>query len=325
MRVPALCSLLCCIPTLLAAPAGAQTVDAGEPAPDFGGEWYNLPDNRLSGLLGRVVYLEFWGSHIDENWERDRVSYLKRLTRDYEDQGLVILAITTVEQEEIEEAIRDWWIDFPVVWLPEDEGEEIEDRYGGRAAIVDSQGVLNWRGSTWGISNDRLEDLLQDASLIPLLSGDYEKINRYLRFVSLDRGKAHKELSKAYGKDPEVEELARAMDGMNALVEILMQHVEGLVEERDYGAANARLEKMMADWKGSGPADQARLRRIDLKRDPDAKRDIKAYDAFMEAEHLRRIRKYEDAREGYEKIIRNFAGTRCAERSEHYLAQIRNK
>lgn len=311
-----------CAAVTLAAVTHAQVVDVGNRAPDFGGDWYNHRDAHLSELAGRVVYIEFWGGVIDESWERDRVSYLKRLGREYADKGLFILVVSHASQEDLEEIVKDWWIDFPIALLDGEEGRRVSEQYGGNAAIIDHEGTLTWRGSVFGLHFNRLDDMLEETSIIELLPEEHEKINRYLRFSDLDLGKAHKALFKAYDRDPEDEHLARAMAELELIWADQLERVETLIADRDYGVAHARLQEMVDAWDGSLLEDQANAMRIDLKRNPDAKDDIKAYDKFLEAEDKRRIRKYEDARELYEDIVRNFAGTKCAERSEYYLRQI---
>lgn len=43
------------------APAGAQALHLGQPAPEIaGGPWINSPPLTLQGLRGRVVLVDFW-------------------------------------------------------------------------------------------------------------------------------------------------------------------------------------------------------------------------------------------------------------------------
>ena len=167
--------------------------------------------------------------------------------------------------------------------------------------------------------------MLEHATVIPRLPDDYDKVNRYISFKSLDLGKAYKEVRKSFDKDPEDEHLAKAMQDLQRIVAVDMGRCDRMIENRDYGAAHELLNLMCDKWAGSLPADEARVYRVEMLRNSDAKKDVKAYKTFLKGEEMRTIRKYDKARPYYEKVIRNFAGTKSAERSERILKQLPNE
>jgi len=74
---------------VLAAPAFA--IDAGQPAPDIDLPAGSAPAARLSGLKGKLVYLDFWASWCGPC--RQSFPWMNEMQRKYGAQGLQVIAV----------------------------------------------------------------------------------------------------------------------------------------------------------------------------------------------------------------------------------------
>ncbi len=146
------------------APAPAEVLRPGEPAPELAGieAWLNSPPLQLAGLRGKVVLIDFW-TYACSNCVRT-LPALKRWHERYASQGLVLIGIHTPEfpfereMASVQAAIQRHRIPYPVA---------LDNRY---------QTWTAWRNRYWPsvylIDRDgRL--LLSHAG-----EGDYEAIER---------------------------------------------------------------------------------------------------------------------------------------------------
>ncbi len=309
--------------------AGAQATNAGQPVHDFGGEWFNHRQTTMGGLLGRVVYVEFWGEFLSDS-DRDRVSEVRRLHRKYGDSGLVPVVVSAADREKIVEKIEEWWIDFPVLRLDREAQDAIEEKYGVKSsyphgALITHLGILEWRGSARGLPERRVPDMLEHATIIPRLPAAFERINAAISFDHVDYAKAYETIEREHSRSPDDPHLDAAMKAVRAIFDADYGECERLIGARDFGVAYARLEKLEQAWRGSDPSKEAKERARLLRADPAAKDDIRAYGDFVEADEYTRIRKFSKARPLYERIVERYPGTKCAERSAKALQEIHDK
>lgn len=80
----------------------------GEQAPDFSFERYQGDPSRLSAFRGKVVMLDFWATWCGPC--REEMPGLEALAREYESQGLVLLAANqeSPDATEAREAVTHW-------------------------------------------------------------------------------------------------------------------------------------------------------------------------------------------------------------------------
>jgi hypothetical protein len=201
--------------------------------------------------------------------------------------------------------------------------EVLEERFAvkglGRVFVVDVEGILTWRGDLTDLRHqfeqERLEAMLAHCTRIPPLPERFAKLNQLLAFEAAELGKAHKEIHKALAKEPDCAELALALASLEALAERGFSFAAKLSEERDFAAAHAALEELAASFAGSPLAERARASRQELLKNPEAKKDIAAAEKLAEADRQAQLGAVDKARELYQAILRNFSGTRSAERA----------
>jgi cytochrome c biogenesis protein CcmG/thiol:disulfide interchange protein DsbE len=132
------------------APVGATTQGAipapqkGFLAPDFALENGDGETVRLSELRGRPVVVNVWTSWCPPC--REEMPALKRVYRDYQDQGVVILGLNSTSQDTREAALSfaaEQGLTFPILL---DEGGEATRLYQVRALpttfFIDAQGTI---------------------------------------------------------------------------------------------------------------------------------------------------------------------------------------
>jgi thiol-disulfide isomerase/thioredoxin len=132
----------------------------GQLAPELALEWLDgAPDGALSDLRGKVVLLEFWRTWCEPCL--GEVPYLNELHGRYQADGLVVVGVTSEEQDLVRAAREQAAIAFPLARSADPAAE----RYWGisavpRAFLVDREGALVWVGHPGALEEGRLRELL---------------------------------------------------------------------------------------------------------------------------------------------------------------------
>lgn len=307
------------LPTL-----GTGQLEAGDPMPELEGTWMGEEPVALAELRGRVLIIEFFdgdsGWSDDADWPKESRRVLRELQREYASLGLYVLSVTTGDADKARQRKERWRMSWPMVLADE---EALEERFAlkglDRVFVVDVAGTLAWRGNLTDLrfqfDEKRLVEMLSKSTRIPPLPERFAKLNQLLGFRSAELGKAHKEIQKALAREPECTELAAALAALEALGERGFALAARLAAERDYAGAHGQYEELAASFAGSPLADRARASRQELLRNPEAKKDVAAAEKLAEADREAQKGADDKAREMYQAILRNYAGTRSAERA----------
>ena len=155
----------------------AKVVEAGKPVPDFrlqdtAGRYHTLSEYR-----GKVVMIHFWSATCPYVLRyEDR---LQSITRDYADQGVVVLAIDSNVNEtvdQIKEVAQKRALNYPILMDP---GNKVADQFGAITTphlyIIDRAGNLVFEGAVdnqgWSAENPVTERYARGA-LDKTLSGE---------------------------------------------------------------------------------------------------------------------------------------------------------
>lgn len=157
-------------------PAAATTGGAPPPspregfsAPDFSLDLLGGGEITLSELRGQAVMINLWASWCPPC--REEMPAIQRVYEDYQDQGLVVLAVNTTNQDSEAAAaafVAEFGLTFPV---PLDRSGAVSSRYQLRGLpstyFVDREGVI--RSVVVGgpmsesLIRTKVQDILQEA------------------------------------------------------------------------------------------------------------------------------------------------------------------
>ena len=132
----------------------------GRPAPDVTLQWLDgSPQTSLDELRGRVVLLEFWRTWCGPCLRQ--VPHLNALHERYEEDGLVIVAVTNEEEDLVRRTVEEAGMTYRVARTS---AEDAERAYGitavPRAFLLDREGDLVWVGHPGTLEEGRLRELL---------------------------------------------------------------------------------------------------------------------------------------------------------------------
>lgn len=113
-------------------------------SPDFSLPSYDGEEISLSELKGRPVVMNFWATWCPPC--RAEMPAMQRVFRDYEDRGLIVLAVNSINQDSLNavgEFIEQYGLTFPI--LLDDQGvvaNEYQIRSLPTTFFIDSKGVI---------------------------------------------------------------------------------------------------------------------------------------------------------------------------------------
>ncbi len=141
----------------------------GMTAPDFTAHTTDGGEITLSDYRGQVVILEFWGAWCTPC--KKSMPHLQDLYDQYHDQGLVVVAVSTDqdEQDTIDYLTANGYTDFISVWEPGGKHEssitklyKVASPLVGipRTFLIDRQGVIRYVGHPMDLDAQLIQGLL---------------------------------------------------------------------------------------------------------------------------------------------------------------------
>lgn len=151
MRASAVISaaLVCVACSKGEAPAAADRVEVGQPAPRYAALTMTADSVSLAGLRGQVVLMNVWATWCGPC--RKEIPELRGLHAKYKDRGLKVIGVS-VDADGSDDAIRDFLKEFRMdytVWRDASETVQATFRMSGvpTTFVIDRQGVLRWRST----------------------------------------------------------------------------------------------------------------------------------------------------------------------------------
>jgi cytochrome c biogenesis protein CcmG/thiol:disulfide interchange protein DsbE len=126
----------------------------GKPAPGFTLKDVDGREVTLASLRGKPVLLDFWATWCEPC--REEMPYIQKLSDQFKDKGLVVVAIDT---NETAEKARKYFEEHNHSFVNlVDSGEEATKKYGGnsipRTVLIDKEGVVRYVHVGWGTGMD---------------------------------------------------------------------------------------------------------------------------------------------------------------------------
>jgi len=163
----------------------------GKSAPEFSGlrGWLNASPMTITGLKGKVVFLDFW-TYSCVNCVRS-LPHMKMLYTEYTGEPFVLIGVHTPEfefeklPENVASAVRRFGIEYPVAIDSENITWRVYgNQYWPRQTLIDSKGTVRWEHAGEGDYDkmeDRIRDLLKETGR-PSGNKDNDRSNRLEKF-----------------------------------------------------------------------------------------------------------------------------------------------
>jgi hypothetical protein len=295
------------------------------------GKWLNWvgEDPTLRGLKGRAVMLHFF---VCEEPEKSNWLGLIRFHRDFVDRGLVILAVTPDSDYAVEQLLELYPLPFAIGTNSGMAGLWGMDTYG--QVLIDHQGEEFYRvGVSNGVWNGKLRKSVNGSR--PAGEAAYRRLT-----VSLEplRGTkravaalAEGELAKALGyleaiqakEDGELAAQAKTLaDKTHEHLASVLEQIEESLAAGEAVLAQTALEALAKDLKRH-PAGKPFLELIaKLKDDEEHQTELEAakvYDNLVESFFRMGYGKNEKR---FQTMVRDFPGTRSAEKMRNYWLRM---
>jgi len=248
------------------------------------------------------------------------VPKLNELQEKYGEQGLVIVGVTNESASLVESSISSTNANYPIGMVT---GGSADGAYGvsGFPTVV----LVGPDGEV--LSNKErhpeaaIVEALKRVVLIPSLEGkQYSSINKALD--KKDLGKAWKSIVAMLEKNPADEQLAATKESIEKTFGSRFDSAVAAVEKGAYGGAVESLDKLASRFKGYTRASEASDMIKAIKKNPDAKDDLKAHGLLRKAkaEFAKGKKASREKGQGLcEKIVKSYPKTPTAEKARAML------
>ncbi len=147
----------------------------GMPAPQiFVDEWVNSEDFTIQDTKGKAVVLDFWFTSCAPCVYT--IPHLNELTKEYQDENIVFIALTIEKQIEVAKFLTKKKI---LAYVATDTTHQTIIRYGVSAFpttfLIDAGGTVRWRGSPSHLTRDMLDELI-DQKHFPQVKKDNQNL-----------------------------------------------------------------------------------------------------------------------------------------------------
>ncbi|MFM7202691.1 MAG: redoxin domain-containing protein [Myxococcota bacterium] len=135
----------------------------GAPAPELQVlSWEQGEATSMADLKGKVVLVNFWQTWCPHC--RKELPHLSELYNQYKDQGLVVLGVTRDDKQQdlsgLQSFLKDNPVTFPIVRVQQQTARDYVVSGIPAAALVDRNGVVQWRAHPGSLTNAQIETLL---------------------------------------------------------------------------------------------------------------------------------------------------------------------
>lgn len=317
----------------LAAPAARAMPEEGDtPPPLQVKDWVGGGPLELAKLEGKVVALLFFS--LDSP---DIDAYFKKLNavaKSYQSQGLVFIGLTRDSKPAMEDQGARLQCVFPVAC---DDDQKTWKSYAIRSYpwgfVMNIYGEVEWVGEGFevGAFVPAIEKALKSIKGITVkretTSAKFEKV--WKAIDKADFKTAVKLLQPLSKSDTEADKVPgeQLLKDIGVIADQRLQRADELAKRRDFQPAEKLLKKLEKQFEGLPQAKTAKDNLEKLLKDPVARNEVEAMNAFLAAKALEDGHDQTHAVEQYQTICNNpkWRGTKGQVRAQERIDDIRKK
>jgi hypothetical protein len=233
-------------------------------------------------------------------------------------KGLVVVGVSNEGMGLIDGHLEKAGMRYPVANVESAIGRMYGAKSFPSAWLVDATGRVVWKGNPYELYQEQVEELLVHAAFVPVLEGkEYKSLNKLV--ANRDFGKAHAMAVKAIARGKEEPGYARLRDSIEELVRREMEKASGAIENQDHGQAWSIYGEVAECFAGMPVGDDAKAKRGQLEKQPDAKSEIKAYKKLIKADATQAGGDFEKAAKAYRSIAKRYPDTESGRQARDYL------
>ncbi len=253
------------------------------------------------------------------------MSHLNELHDKFNEDGLSIIGVTGESPSSTEPWIKKTGAKYPYGY---DKGSKLSRALGvsgiPHAFLVDPSGTVVWRGHPGNLTAETIEKHLDGALKKPVW--EWPAPTKKLR-AALRKGKFGKALDEADALSQSDDELLRQIaDVVREMVRGKVKTLKNLQEEGDYLAVVTRGAVLAKALKGYPEGEEAAAILAEVKKDPMAKKVIKAQKALgkieADAKKLRSAKKIKAAIHKVKKLTAKLADTHAERQGQALVAKL---
>jgi len=256
------------------------------------------------------------------------------MQEEFGDDGLVVMALSNEDDAKVEPYIDQHGLQSLVVVA----GSKSSSDYGVRgiphSVLIDPEGKVAWRGHPGSLSSGKVKKLLKGAKKRP--KDAFMSVRTELDSASLssavkaaEAGKLSKALSNARtlaanpaATDDEKKDADALIGEIESHVEFLRKQAGQFIERRDMLKAVLVLDSLADELKDSELGSEAAKAKQAILDDDTLKRELDAAEALARADDSAAKRGRKKAAKKYEKVAKDFKGTKAAEKARMVLRNL---
>jgi thiol-disulfide isomerase/thioredoxin len=282
--------------------------------------------NPLKSLKGRVVLFVMFQTWYQKCAEA--VNDLNALHDKYGPKGMTLLACGEQDRKTVEPWIAEKGVKFAWALIDTPTGELFKKDWPTagypHSFLIDATGRIAWQGHPQMIPPGTIEPLLKGTTQAPLLPKSLEAQQKLLDDGQWAAAKKSLEAFAAEGKGDKADVgwAKGTAEWIQQRYELWFPDAEALVKQGLWWDAWKMLDEFPRRFEGMDGADKAKARAEEIRKTPEAEKDLRQGDDVAKARELVAKKNWNPAKLILTRILKEAKGTRHADRAQELVEQV---